>query len=89
MQSKLCGNSPIKIYSLQRSVDELFINDYNEYMLLIWDGNVDVQYIGIKSYSLHKYITDYISKSEQNYTQEVWDECNSNKTIRGNSFYYL
>ncbi len=85
MQSKLCGNKPIKIYSLQRSADEVFINDYNEYMLLIWDGNVDVQYIGCKSFSLHKYITDYISKAEHNHTQEIWDECNSNRTIRGNN----
>jgi len=86
LASKVRGNKPIKIYSLQRSVDEVWINDYNEYMLLIWDGNVDVQYIGIKSFSLHKYITDYISKSEHNYTQEIWDECNNNKTIRGSYF---
>lgn len=87
MQSKLCGNKPIKIYSLQRSEDEVFINDYNEYMLLIWDGNIDVQYIGCKSFSLHKYITDYISKAEHNHTQEIWDECNSNRTIRGNMYF--
>lgn len=83
MRSKARGNKPIKLYSLERTIEEIYINDYNEEMLLLWDGNVDIQFVGEGSYSLNKYITDYMTKAEKNYTEAIWEECNKNKTLNG------
>jgi hypothetical protein len=59
------GNKPIKIYNLKRSVAEMYINDYNPVLLLIWKGNMDLQYIHDKSLILNRYITSYVTKSEK------------------------
>lgn len=45
-----------KIYDLARRKEEQYINDYIPAILLIWEGNMDAQYIGESSYLLKKAI---------------------------------
>lgn len=52
-------------------------------MLLIWQANIDIQFIRDSSLVLDRYITSYITKSEKQATQEIWDTCNNNKTLQG------
>jgi hypothetical protein len=76
------GNKPIKIYNLKRSVAEMYINDYNPVLLLIWKGNMDLQYIHDKSLILNRYITSYVTKSEKLASQALWEEINQSKSLR-------
>ena len=76
------GNKPIKLYNLKRSVAEMYINDYNPVLLLLWKGNIDLQYIHEKSLVLNRYITSYVTKSEQVASQALWEEVNHNKSLR-------
>ena len=52
------------------------INAYHKELLLEWKGNMDIQYIGEISKTLHLYITGYISKSERNAPEQLWQDCN-------------
>lgn len=42
-----------------------------------------LQYILTISVALNNYITRYISKAEKNNTEEIWNECNNNKSLKG------
>ena len=48
-----------RLYDLPRTAKERMINDYNPAVLLVWQGNMDIQYIGEKSAILNWYITKY------------------------------
>ena len=58
------------------------MNDYNPIILLLWEANVDIQFIRESSYVLDRYITAYITKGEKQATQEIWDNCHQNKNLR-------
>ena len=60
---------------------EQFVNDYNEEMLLSWEANVDLQYIGEDSMVLDRYITTYITKAEKHSTDEIWENINQEKGL--------
>lgn len=81
LKSRQRGKNPLKIYNLKRTQYERYINDYNPIILLIWRGNVDIQYIGHSNMVLDKYITAYITKAEKNATEEIWDSCSSNLNL--------
>ena len=53
-----------RFYDLPRNFDERFINDYMPNLLIVWEGNLDAQYIHEKSYTLTSYITKYNTKGE-------------------------
>ncbi len=50
---------------------------------MIWQANVDLQFIRESSSVLDRYITSYITKAEKNSTAAIWEECNNNKTLQG------
>ena len=56
-------------------------------MLLLWEANIDVQFIHESSMVLDRYITAYITKAEKNSTAALWEDCNKNRTLKGNSFF--
>jgi hypothetical protein len=60
----------------------MYINDYNPVLLLIWKGNMDIQYIHDKSMVLNRYITSYVTKSEKLASQTLWEEVNQNESLR-------
>ena len=81
LQSRLRGKKIKRLYNLPRNSEERFINDYNSILLLLWEGNIDIQYVGETSMSLDRYITGYITKPEKNATNQLWEECNHNKSL--------
>ena len=56
-----------RLYDLPRQPNERMINDYNPAILLAWEGNMDIQYIGEKSSILNWYITKYTTKAERSH----------------------
>jgi ATP-dependent DNA helicase PIF1 len=83
MTSRLVGRGNKKIYNLKRTEQERYINDYNEKMLPIWGGNMDLQFIGEESMVLDRYITGYITKPEEHATKKLWQDAQKAKTLRG------
>lgn len=58
---KTCGKTSV---ILERNLDELWINNYNDTLLRCWDANLDIQYV-TDAYACVVYILSYISKSER------------------------
>ena len=54
-----------RLYNLPCTAKERMINDYNPAVLLVWEGNMDIQYIGEKSAIPNWYITKYTTKAEK------------------------
>jgi hypothetical protein len=50
-----------KMYNLKRCDSEIYINDYNPGILLIWQSNIDIQYINDPSGILNRYFKTYFS----------------------------
>lgn len=71
-----------KIYNLARKPNETMINDYNPLLLMLWEANMDIQFIGENTMALDKYITGYITKPEKNATTELWADCQKNASLR-------
>ena len=57
------GSYMKRLYELQRNHNEKCVNDYNPILLYLWQGNVDMQFIGEKSESLVDYISKYATKA--------------------------
>ena len=49
---------------LKRDVNEVWINQYNKNALLMWNGNLDLQYCG-NSYRCVAYVLSYLAKAER------------------------
>jgi hypothetical protein len=43
-----------KMYTLKRSYTERFVNDYNPLILLIWESNIDIQFVNDPSGILNR-----------------------------------
>lgn len=54
---KLSRNPGQKLYTLIRTELETLVNDYNATLLLMWKGNMDLQYIGEDSMAINYYMT--------------------------------
>ena len=60
------NNFKKRLYDLPRSSNETWINDYNpDLLLLLWGGNMDIQFVSEYTYSICNYVTKYITKSEK------------------------
>ena len=57
------GSYQKRLYEVERKHNEKFINDYNPTLLYLWQGNVDIQFIGEESESLVDYISKYATKA--------------------------
>ena len=67
-----------KIYELKRSESEVRVNDYNP---LLWQANVDIQFVAESSLALSHYITGYVTKAEKSSMQEMWQEIGESSSI--------
>jgi hypothetical protein len=67
-----------KMYDLKRNLYEI----YNPTYLLLWGAYMDIQYIGENSLVLNRYISSYVTKSENLATQDIWDTVDSNKNLQ-------
>ena len=87
VRSRVKGRKVKKIYTLARTSAETHINDYNPIILLLWEANMDIQYVGEKSMILNHYITSYVTKADRSATADLWDTIcsqNSERSIVSN-----
>lgn len=70
-----------RIYDLPRNEHERFINDYMPNLLIIWEGNMDAQYIHENSYTLTSYITAYATKGEKGSHDVQFSDIQNNKSL--------
>ena len=70
-----------RLYDLPRKANEQMINDYNAATLLVWEGNMDIQFIGEKSAILNWYITKYTTKAEKSHSNAAFQEVTSTKLL--------
>lgn len=49
---------------LRRNLNELWINQYNPFLLKCWDANLDIQFV-LDPLSCIVYVVSYISKAER------------------------
>lgn len=71
-----------RLYDLPRTEQEANINDYNPAILSVWEGNMDLQFIGEKSTLLSWYVTKYIAKAEKSNTdKQILDQVSSTKSL--------
>ncbi|XP_018361467.1 PREDICTED: uncharacterized protein LOC108760158 [Trachymyrmex cornetzi] len=65
--SSIAGRKQFKhksrLYDLSRTEDEQNINDYNRIILTVWEGNMDIQFIGDNTRLLTYYVTKYVNKA--------------------------
>ena len=52
-----------KLIVLKRTVQEMWVNNYNPEWLLAWNGNMDIQ-LCLDFFAICTYITDYYTKDE-------------------------
>lgn len=75
-----------RLYDLKRTVKQQYINDYNPAILLPWNGNMDIQFVGEKTTILNWYITKYTTKSEKCHIGEMFNDINSTKSFASRLF---
>lgn len=63
---------------LRRSIKECFVNNYNETFMQAWRGNMDVQVV-LDPYAVVSYVTDYLSKSDEDLTKLLRQALNETK----------
>ena len=71
------------LYDLPHTTGQHMINDYNPAnpATLVWEGNMDIQYIGEKSAILNWYITKYTTKAEKSHSNAAFAEVTSTKSL--------
>ena len=70
-----------RIYELARSESEVRVNDYNPLLLLLWQANMDIQFVAQSSLAPSHYVTGYITKAEKSSMQEAWQEIGESGSI--------
>ena len=60
-----CLKANLRLHDLPCKSNETRINDYNPAILLAWEGNMDIQYIGESSAILNWHCTKYSTKPEK------------------------
>ena len=70
-----------KIYQLPRGDTEVRVNDYNPLLLMLWQANIDIQFVAESSLALAHYISGYVTKAERSNMQEIWQEVSENKSV--------
>jgi len=69
-----------RIYQLPRGDMEVKVNDYYPLLLMLWQANIDIQYVAESSLALAHYVSGYVTKAESN-MQEIWQEVSENKCV--------
>ena len=77
-----------RLYDLARTGDESYINDYNPELLLLWGGNMDIQFLSEDSFSIAEYVTKYVLKSEQSHLDSFVPDDSESAFQRSSKFAY-
>ena len=75
-----------RIYHLNRSEEEVRVNDYNPLLLLLWKANIDVSFTSECSLALADYVSGYVTKAERGHMQELWQDIFDNKGLYSKLF---
>ena len=59
---------------------EVRVNDYNPLLLMLWQANIDIQYVAESSLALAHYVSGYVTKAERSNMQEIW-QVSENKSV--------
>ena len=59
----------------------LRVNDYNPLLLMLWQTNIDIQFVAESSLALAHYVSGYVTKAERSNMQEMWQEVSENKSV--------
>ena len=70
-----------RIYQLPRGDTEVRVNDYNPLLLMLWQANIDIQYMAESCVALAHYVSGYVTKPERSNMQEIWQEVSENKSV--------
>lgn len=70
-----------RLYNIPRKEESRYINDYNPAILIAWNGNMDLQYVGEKTAILNYYITKYATKGEKSHAVDTFGNINSTKCL--------
>ena len=70
------NNLKKRLYDLPRNETERYINDYNPELLLLWQGNMDIQFLSEDTHSIAHYVTKYITKPDKSHLQDILVEDN-------------
>ena len=57
------------------------VNDYNPLLLMLWQANIDIQFVVESSLALAHYVSGYVTKAERSNMQEIWQEVSENKSV--------
>ena len=75
-----------KIYGLTRTELEIRVNDYNPLILMLWQANIDIQFVAESSLALAHYVSGYVTKAERSNIQDIWHEVSENKNVYSRLF---
>ena len=70
-----------KIYGLTHTELEIRVNDYNPPILMLWQANIDIQFVAESSLALAHYVSGYVTKAERSNIQDIWHEVSENKNV--------
>lgn len=77
-----------RLYDLPRANGAERINDYNPATMLVWVGNMDLQYVGDKAAIIGKYISKYQTKAETSHMTDVFDSIASVEDVNRSLWNY-
>ena len=69
-----------RIYQLPRGDKEVRVNDYNLLLLMLWQANINIQYVAESSLALAHYVSGYVRKVRSN-MQEIWQEVSEKRSV--------
>jgi len=48
---------------------------------MLWQANIDIQFVAESSLALAHYVNVYVTKAERSNMQEIWQEVSENKSV--------
>ena len=63
-----------RIFQLTRNENKSTVNDYAPLLLLLWQVNMDIQFVFELRLALAHYVSGYLPKAERSNMQDIWQE---------------
>ena len=48
---------------------------------MLWQANIDIQFVAESSLALAHYVSGYVTKAERSNIQDIWHEVSENKNV--------
>ena len=76
----LCSTLKKPKLFLKRNVNDIHINGYTKYLVMVWQTNHDVQYV-MDAYSCMMHICDYMTKAQKGMRTIMAEACKEVKDV--------